>query len=46
MITSEMVIAHKSKYEFIHIGLIQVIVKSLVRKGLDMAIHLCLREVG
>lgn len=44
MITYEMVKAHKQKYEFMHIGLIEVADKPLIKKGLDMAILLYLRD--
>lgn len=44
MITKEMVKTYRPKYEFIHIGLVQVAVKPLVRGGLDIALLLCLRD--
>lgn len=44
MITSKMVKVFKPKYEFMHIGLIQVVVKPLVRKGLDTAMLLYLKD--
>lgn len=43
MITDNMVKTHKQKYEFIHISMVQVAVKPLVKKGLDTIILLCLR---
>jgi hypothetical protein len=35
---------HRQKYSFIYIGLVQVAVKQLTRKGLNTSVLLCLRD--
>lgn len=44
MIIKEIMKSYMSKNEFIHIGLIQVAVKPLVWRGIDIAKLLCLRD--
>jgi len=41
----EFIRKHKSDgHNYIHIGLVQVVVKSLTRKGLNASVLLCLRD--
>lgn len=44
MIIQDIIKLHKQKYEFIHIRMMQVAIKPLVRRGLNTTILLCLRD--
>ena len=45
LLSPDVIKKHRKKgYNFIHIGLVQVAVKPLNRKGIDSSIYLCLRD--
>ena len=44
LFNEELMQEHRQEYSFIHIGLVQVAIKPLIRQGLNTSVSLCLRD--
>nr|KYP43051.1 Movement protein [Cajanus cajan] len=45
LLTKQSVAEHARKYKYLHIGCVQVVVKPLIREGLNASILMCLRDI-